>query len=217
MGQPEQVTASEPRAGDPTPIAVVAYLVGYWLCVYLRVLPSVFTTEPYDCAFLAAVAAWLWWHGQRRDIKRYLIGRWVPRRRDLPAALLGLAMLGVWWAGVWYPMYWAGWLGGKRETLLSWEVVENVVTSPVVEEVVYRGVILGILSRHLRNRWVALALSSLLFAVVHGPTNLAYVVQLTGGGAILGWLFLRTGSVLPGVVGHAGFNLGINLVLLSQG
>lgn len=71
---------------------------------------------------------------------------------------------------------------------------------PVVEELVFRGMLLGGLSRHISFGW-ANALQSLLFASIHGdpPRFLVY----TAVGWIAGWLTRRYGSLLPAIALHA--------------
>lgn len=73
---------------------------------------------------------------------------------------------------------------------------------PLAEELVFRGavlrVLLGVCSR--RRHWVAIVISALVFAVVHG--NLAQGAHAFILGLLLGWLYYRSGSIVPGVVVH---------------
>ena len=50
------------------------------------------------------------------------------------------------------------------------------------------------------RQWVAIALSAALFAIVHG--NMAQGVGAFLCGLLLGWMYVRTGSIIPGVVYH---------------
>lgn len=76
------------------------------------------------------------------------------------------------------------------------------IVAPIAEEMVFRGAILRALNQWLghRMRWVAIALSALLFGVVHG--NMAQGFGAFAVGLILGWMYIRTGSIVPGVVLH---------------
>lgn len=73
---------------------------------------------------------------------------------------------------------------------------------PIAEEFVFRGAILRTLNEFMgkRRRWVAIAVSALLFALVHG--NMAQGVGAFVIGLALGWMYVRTDSVVPGIVLH---------------
>lgn len=75
-----------------------------------------------------------------------------------------------------------------------------VIVAPLSEELLFRGIILRGLLRRYRPV-VAILLSSLLFALMH--LNPWQTISAFTLGLIFGWFFLRTGSVWPGVVGHA--------------
>lgn len=76
------------------------------------------------------------------------------------------------------------------------------IMAPLAEEVVFRGAILRTLLRMFGNRWhwVAIAISALVFGAVHG--NLPQFVHATIIGMLLGWMYYRTGSIVPGIVLH---------------
>ena len=72
--------------------------------------------------------------------------------------------------------------------------------APIVEEVVFRGAILRKLLSSMSNKWGAIAISSALFALVHANPAQAPHAFLMGW--LMGWLYMRTGSIVPGVVFH---------------
>lgn len=74
---------------------------------------------------------------------------------------------------------------------------------PLVEELLFRGVILGGLLSHYRPRW-AVVVSAVLFGVVH--LNLWQFVPAFGMGLATGWLFMRTRSLWPCVAFHGIYN-----------
>lgn len=74
---------------------------------------------------------------------------------------------------------------------------------PFVEEVTYRGLGYTLLSRF--GRWPAILAIGILFALSHGLA--VSLPILAAFGAALAWLRARTGSVFPGMVVHAVFNL----------
>jgi len=72
--------------------------------------------------------------------------------------------------------------------------------APVCEELVFRGAILRALLRWTPRHWVAIAVSALLFAVVHAnPAQMPHAFLI---GLLLGWLYYRTDSIVPGIVYH---------------
>lgn len=72
--------------------------------------------------------------------------------------------------------------------------------APFVEEVVFRGAILRALLNTKLHPWAAISVSAVLFAVVHG--NVAQMPHAFIIALLLGWMYRRTGSILPGVAFH---------------
>jgi hypothetical protein len=72
--------------------------------------------------------------------------------------------------------------------------------APLVEELVFRGAVLRSLLRWHHNHWVAIAISALLFALTHmNPAQMPHAFLI---GMLLGWMYYRTDSIIPGVVYH---------------
>lgn len=72
--------------------------------------------------------------------------------------------------------------------------------APLAEEVVFRGAVLRSLLQWNRRPWLAIVLSALLFSAVHmNPAQLPHTFLV---GLLLGWLYYRTDSIVPGVVYH---------------
>lgn len=73
---------------------------------------------------------------------------------------------------------------------------------PVAEEVVFRGAVLRALLQAMpsRSHWVAIFISAVLFGAIH--MNMAQFVHAMPIGLLLGWMYYRTGSVIPGVLFH---------------
>lgn len=99
-------------------------------------------------------------------------------------------------------------------------VVLVVVAAPVVEEVLFRGVMLHGLTRRW-GFWPATAVSSVLFGVLHmlAADSAGAAVLLAASTAVLGvglcLLVRRTGRIGPGVVVHASRNAFVVLLVLS--
>lgn len=82
-------------------------------------------------------------------------------------------------------------------------VLAVVVAAPVVEEIVFRGLIMTRLSRAVPG-WLAVLLSAAIFGVCHGhPVWFGYAFAL---GTVFGFMDLRAGSIWPSVLGHVVFN-----------
>lgn len=84
-----------------------------------------------------------------------------------------------------------------------------VVLAPIIEEILFRGIIMHGLMRNYRS-WYAVLLSGLLFSLFHlNPWQMTYTFFL---GLLLGWLMVRTRSLPLTILVHSINNL---IVLLS--
>ena len=83
-----------------------------------------------------------------------------------------------------------------------WGYVAVGILAPLAEEIVFRGAILrtllGMMSK--KNHWVAIMISAAIFGVVHG--NTAQFVNALLMGLLLGWMYYRTKSLVPGILMH---------------
>lgn len=90
-------------------------------------------------------------------------------------------------------------------------VVSIALVAPVVEEMLFRGAIEGHLLRRWGNPKRAIGISALIFGLIHlNPAQIPYAFVL---GLLLGWLYYRTGSIVPGIVLHL-VNNGISVALM---
>ena len=93
-----------------------------------------------------------------------------------------------------------GWLGAFMKV---------AVVAPIVEELIFRGLILNGLRRNYKAV-TAVFMSALLFALFHlNPWQFPATFVL---GLLLGWIMLRTNNILLAIIGHSINNF---LVLLS--
>ncbi len=125
--------------------------------------------------------------------------------------------------------YFVGFLNIKVESILPappwfWELFERifdnkfgfwgtalkvVVFAPLVEEILFRGIIMHGLMRNYRS-WYAILLSGILFSAYHlNPWQMTYTFFL---GLLLGWVMVKTRSLPFAILVHALNNL---IVLLS--
>lgn len=93
-----------------------------------------------------------------------------------------------------------GWVGA---------FLKVAVVAPVVEELIFRGLILQGFRRNY-NAFVAVFMSALLFALYHlNPWQFPATFVL---GLLLGWIVVRTNSIILSIIGHSINNF---LVLLN--
>lgn len=96
---------------------------------------------------------------------------------------------------------------------ISVALLTGAVAVPVLEELLFRGVVLNGLLRNQRP-WVAIAQSALLFGLIH--FNPAQSVNAALAGLLLGWLYYRTRSLALCIVLHA-FNNGLEFAAMHWG
>ena len=97
----------------------------------------------------------------------------------------------------------------------SWSMIlMTVVLAPILEEILFRGIILkGMLNMKI-NPTKAIAISALIFGLIHG-----YPWQAAGAfflGLILGWVYQKTESLIIPILLHA-FNNGIASLMMMYG
>ena len=89
-----------------------------------------------------------------------------------------------------------------------WGYLAIGLLAPLSEEIVLRGAVLrSLLSKPLFanrserfNIWTAISISALFFALIHfNPAQMPHAFVI---GLLLGWMYWRTGSILPGVAYH---------------
>ncbi len=85
-------------------------------------------------------------------------------------------------------------------------VVLGLVLGPILEESLFRGCLLPLLAQTAGNV-VAVIITALLFALFHGPDNLAHWVSFTATGAAYGWLRVASRSTTAAALMHAIYNL----------
>ena len=84
-----------------------------------------------------------------------------------------------------------------------------LIEAPVLEELLFRGVLFGGLSK-IMPVWGAMILSGFIFAFIH--VNAATFIPLWFLGIAFAWLYVRTGTLLAPMAVHFTFNA-VNLAL----
>lgn len=141
----------------------------------------------------------------------FLLTRWTlvsPRwLRTRPWSVLAwsvLAALGCVIPSVWLQEHipeLPNWVESEFDMILRnrWGYLAVGLLAPLSEEMVFRGAILRQLLQSYAP-WTAIAVSALLFALVHfNPAQMPHAFVI---GLLLGWMYWRTGSILPGVAFH---------------
>ena len=79
-------------------------------------------------------------------------------------------------------------------------IISITIMAPLVEELLFRGAIQGYMLRKGMKPLHAILIASAIFGIVHmNPIQIPFAFAI---GLIFGWLYYRTGSVIPGIVGH---------------
>ncbi|MBQ3071335.1 MAG: CPBP family intramembrane metalloprotease [Tidjanibacter sp.] len=199
-------------------IFVLSSLVGSLLAIVIMKLRGTESLTPdltllyYLVQMLPPIAYIVW---LRRKAQRPSALHFGVRRVNLPILLWGVAVL-LASSVVLEPLLL---LFPKEEYqnvtdmvgLGGWAILSVVVCAPILEEILFRGLIF----ESCRERFgsgAAVLISALLFGLVHGvPVQIinAFVV-----GLIFGYIYLRTGSLLSVIILHA-INNGIAYISLA--
>lgn len=199
-------------------IFVLSSLVGSLLAIVIMKLRGAESLTPdltllyYLVQMLPPIAYIVW---LRRKAQRPSALHFGVRRVNLPILLWGVAVL-LASSVVLEPLLL---LFPKEEYqnvtdmvgLGGWAILSVVVCAPILEEILFRGLIF----ESCRERFgsgAAVLISALLFGLVHGvPVQIinAFVV-----GLIFGYIYLRTGSLLSVIILHA-INNGIAYISLA--
>ncbi|MCE2617450.1 MAG: lysostaphin resistance A-like protein [Phocaeicola sp.] len=93
-------------------------------------------------------------------------------------------------------------------------LLSMVIIAPIVEEMLFRGAIEGFFLKNGVKPIKAIGISALIFGLIH--VNPAQVLFACFLGLVFGWLYYRTGSIIPGMAGHV-LNNSIATILMTTG
>jgi len=102
------------------------------------------------------------------------------------------------------------WLDRLQQLPLLEELVLMVVVGPVFEELLFRGAMLSALLRGW-GIWVAAAVPSILWGLIHIGYEPWFVASITGSGVILAIIRWKSGSLYVPLCLHAAGNLFVTL------
>jgi membrane protease YdiL (CAAX protease family) len=145
-----------------------------------------------------------------------------PRLALVTVALVGAGALGDWGsAGLGDALeqtsHWSEWFDAD----LVWGTVpvaavvllDACVFAPVLEEIVFRGLLFGALRTRLAFAPAALG-SAAVFAAAHGYGVIGFASVLVSG-VIWAWAYERTRSLLPGMIAHGANNVAASLAVMA--
>lgn len=91
-----------------------------------------------------------------------------------------------------------------------------IVAAPLVEELIFRGFLFNAFLRYLPPVAAGL-LSAILFGLAHYDKNSpTAVIPLMGGGAVLAWVYYRSGALVSTMIAHGTFNAVTVLAVIYQ-
>ena len=183
-------------------LAVAPFVMVYQFCTTGTFEPEAaqaLSVEPSLALGFVFILFYLWKAGYLADLRLFLLplpAGWLAGSLAAGASLVWLEIcLSEWldfmpdWSEASLTRLQTGWLG-----LLS-----LVVLGPVIEEVFYRGIVTRLLLRKYRP-WTAIAVSGLIFGVIH--LNPAQLIPAFTSGMFYAWLYWRTRSLWPGILLH---------------
>ena len=133
-------------------------------------------------------------------LRRDLLHSIAPRSLLLSTLLVFSAMFALNIFVQWFPLE-----NNMNDTFLGLSrnavgIMGLAFFGPLLEEVLFRGAIQGLLMRYFGRPWPAIVVAALVFGVFHmNPVQIVYATLL---GIVLGWIYYRTGSLLSVIVGH---------------
>lgn len=145
---------------------------------------------------------------------------WV-RLLPVIVGLFGVGATGDWVLGTvaqraQVTIHWTSWfdpalVNGDTFTIAA-ALLGYVVLAPVLEEMVFRGVIFATLRRTF-GVWTSTLLSAGIFAVAHGY-GLLGGLTIFWSGLLWAWAYEKTGSLWPGIIAHSLNNLLVCLAVV---
>ena len=151
--------------------------------------------------FLSALSMLLFIHftGHYR-LRRQLLYSMAPQPLLVSTLLVFSSMFALNIFVQWFPLNdtLADVFSGLSHNVLG--ILSIAFMAPLLEEVLFRGAIQGVLMRFFGRPWPAIIVSALIFGVFHwNPIQIVYATLL---GIVFGWIYYRTGSLLSVIVGH---------------
>lgn len=180
---------------------VSSIVQGIWMLVYGKELMMNATGMVVTMAVFSLLTMAVFLLARWSEVSRH----WVRTRPWTVLIWCVVAALGAIIPSVWFQEHLPelpNIVEGEFDMILRdrWGYVVIGLLAPLAEEMVFRGAVLRALLHSRRRPWVAIAISALLFALIHmNPAQMPHAFLI---GLLLGWLYYRTDSIVPGVVYH---------------
>lgn len=159
----------------------------------------------------------------RAPLAEYLALVWPPRREVIAgiAALVGVIALGdalllLSGRDLVTSFQTQSYATAAAEGWLAPMAAAAIILAPAGEEVMFRGFLFRGWARSERSAWPAIAVISVLWAVLHVQYDWAGMLQIFIVGLFLGWMRWRSASTLLTFVLHALFNLEATIETVLQ-
>lgn len=114
-------------------------------------------------------------------------------------------------------------------TIFSIGFLYSLFSAAIPEEVFFRGFVQSRLSVGFQSKWVGLIISAVFFGVLHTGVNIFWgdgsgflnsfsksIFIQAAFGLLYGMLYMRTGSLIPGILLHASGNSIVNFVEIAK-
>ncbi|MEI6481325.1 MAG: CPBP family intramembrane glutamic endopeptidase [Candidatus Saccharibacteria bacterium] len=88
---------------------------------------------------------------------------------------------------------------GKTNWAVIGTFISAVIIAPILEEIIFRGIIYVGLTK-IWPRWVSAVLTAILFGWLHAQLNVGIYTFLLG--LLLTWLYVKSRSLIPGIILH---------------
>ena len=131
--------------------------------------------------------------------------RWIRTRPWMTLFWSSIAALGAIIPSMWLQEQMPelpNWVESEFDMILAnrWGYLVIGLLAPIAEEIVFRGAILKSLLDTRMSAGAAITVSAVLFALIHfNPIQMPHAFMV---GLLLGWMYQRTGSILPSVAFH---------------
>ena len=131
--------------------------------------------------------------------------RWIRTRPWMTLFWSSIAALGAIIPSMWLQEQMPelpNWVESEFDMILAnrWGYLVIGLLAPIAEEIVFRGAILKSLLNTRMSADAAITVSAVLFALIHfNPAQMPHAFMI---GLLLGWMYQRTGSILPSVAFH---------------
>jgi hypothetical protein len=149
---------------------------------------------------LVTIFAFLFWHWTE------VSPRWIRTRPFMVLTWSVIAAVGALVPSAWLQEQMPelpNWMDNEFDMILTnrWGYLAIGLLAPLSEEIVLRGAVLKeLLKSEKLSPWGAIAISAVFFALIHmNPAQMPHAFVI---GLLLGWMYWRTGSILPGVAYH---------------